>query len=121
MCYVSSYQDEFLEFESQNVPEIKRVPLDQCMLKLLALGVEDPVAFDYMDRPDSVAIRDSLHSLAQLGAIEKEGDGDGYALTNLGNDMSQFPMDPRLSKVRICLMYMTFLQKMKYKLHPISC
>lgn len=80
------------------MPEIKRVPLDQCMLKLLALGVEDPVAFDYMDRPESVAIRDSLDSLVLLGAI-KNGGQDGYALTNLGRDMSQFPMDPRLSKV----------------------
>ena len=84
------------------MPEIKRIPLDQCVLKLLALGVSNPVEFDYMDRPDTEAIRQSLTTLEFLEAVTKREEGeDEYALTNLGRLMSVFPMDPRLSKVSV--------------------
>ena len=82
------------------MPEIKRIPLDQCMLKLLALGVANPIDFDYMDRPEMAAIRQSLAALEFLEALTKRADRDiEYALTDLGKLMSVFPMDPRLSKV----------------------
>ena len=82
------------------MPEIKRIPLDQCMLKLLALGVSNPIDFDYMDRPDTAAIKQSLAALEFLEAVTKRPHHDNeYDLTNLGKRMSVFPMDPRLSKV----------------------
>ena len=73
------------------------------MLKLLALGVSNPIDFDYMDRPDSAAIRQSIAALEFLEAVTKRGEGGNeYALTDLGKLMSVFPMDPRLSKVVLC-------------------
>ena len=74
--------------------------MDQCMLKLLALGVSNPIDFDYMDRPDTAAIKQSLAALEFLEAVTKRPHHDNeYDLTNLGKLMGVFPMDPRLSKV----------------------
>ena len=58
------------------------------------------IDFDYMDRPDTAAIVQSLAALEFLEAVAKRADRDNdYALTNIGKLMSVFPMDPRLSKV----------------------
>ena len=104
MTFLCFSKVDYHNFESQKVPEIKRIPLDQCILKLLALGVSNPVLFDYMDRPDTEAIRQSLNTLEFLEAVTKREEGvDEYALTDLGKLMSVFPMDPRLSKVSVLI------------------
>ncbi len=103
-CYRLYAKADFDGFESQKTPEILRVPLEQCMLRLLALGADDPVNFDYVDRPDPEAITRSMDTLMFLGAVQRRG-GDapaGYALTpKLGRLMSCFQLDPRLSKFLI--------------------
>ena len=36
---------------TNSVPEIQRCSLTTVVLQLLALGVEDPLNFDFMDKP----------------------------------------------------------------------
>ena len=47
-----------------------------------------------MDAPPQDTILNSMYQLWMLGALDNFGD-----LTNVGSKMSQFPMDPSLSKM----------------------
>ncbi|XP_026325030.1 pre-mRNA-splicing factor ATP-dependent RNA helicase PRP16 [Hyposmocoma kahamanoa] len=80
------YQHELL---SATVPEIQRTNLANTVLLLKSLGVEDLLAFHFMDPPPQDTILNSMYQLWILGAL----DGTG-ALTPLGRQMAEFPLDP---------------------------
>ncbi|KAJ8713246.1 hypothetical protein PYW07_013616 [Mythimna separata] len=80
------YQHELL---SSTVPEIQRTNLANTVLLLKSLGVEDLLAFHFMDPPPQDTILNSMYQLWILGAL----DGTG-ALTPLGRQMAEFPLDP---------------------------
>lgn len=64
-------------------------------MQLLALGINCR-KFDFLDRPSDKDIENALKQLHQLGAITKP---NGEELTQLGWNMSKFPLDPRFSKI----------------------
>jgi len=66
------------------------------VLQLKKLGVDDLVHFDFMDPPAPETLMRALELLNYLGALNDEGD-----LTELGSIMSEFPLDPQLSKMLI--------------------
>ncbi|KAL0872222.1 hypothetical protein ABMA27_004619 [Loxostege sticticalis] len=80
------YQHELLP---STVPEIQRTNLANTVLLLKSLGVEDLLAFHFMDPPPQDTILNSMYQLWILGAL----DGTG-ALTPLGRQMAEFPLDP---------------------------
>lgn len=80
------YQQELL---SSTVPEIQRTNLANTVLLLKSLGVEDLLSFHFMDPPPEDTILNSMYQLWILGAL----DGTG-ALTPLGRQMAEFPLDP---------------------------
>ncbi|XP_041987375.1 pre-mRNA-splicing factor ATP-dependent RNA helicase PRP16 isoform X2 [Aricia agestis] len=80
------YQQELLP---ATVPEIQRTNLANTVLLLKSLGVEDLLAFHFMDPPPQDTILNSMYQLWILGAL----DGTG-ALTPLGRQMAEFPLDP---------------------------
>ncbi|KAH9629316.1 hypothetical protein HF086_017691, partial [Spodoptera exigua] len=80
------YQHELL---ASTVPEIQRTNLANTVLLLKSLGVEDLLAFHFMDPPPQDTILNSMYQLWILGAL----DGTG-ALTPLGRQMAEFPLDP---------------------------
>ncbi|XP_045516306.1 pre-mRNA-splicing factor ATP-dependent RNA helicase PRP16 isoform X1 [Pieris brassicae] len=80
------FQHELL---SATVPEIQRTNLANTVLLLKSLGVEDLLAFHFMDPPPQDTILNSMYQLWILGAL----DGTG-ALTPLGRQMAEFPLDP---------------------------
>ncbi|CAD2111971.1 adenosinetriphosphatase [Plasmodium vinckei petteri] len=86
-----AYKNEMAE---TSVPEIQRINLGSIVLLLKALGVNDFLHFDFMDSPSIETLIHSLESLYYLGAL----DDNGY-LTKLGKKMSNFPMEPNLSKI----------------------
>lgn len=63
------------------------------VLQLKRLGIDDLVHFDFMDPPAPETLMRALELLNYLGALDDEGE-----LTNLGNQMSEFPLEPQLSK-----------------------
>ena len=63
------------------------------MLQLKRLGINDLVHFDFMDPPAPETLMRALELLNYLGALSDEGE-----LTPLGEQMSEFPLDPQLSK-----------------------
>lgn len=84
------------EFYIATIPEIQRTNLANTVLLLKSLGVKDLLDFDFMDPPPQDTITTSLFDLWALGALSNLGE-----LTDLGRQMSPFPMDPCLAKLVI--------------------
>lgn len=64
----TSYDDEML---SSTVPEIQRTNLSTVVLLLKTLGVDDLLAFDFMDPPPQDNILNSMYQLWIIGALGK--------------------------------------------------
>ncbi|PWN51326.1 P-loop containing nucleoside triphosphate hydrolase protein [Violaceomyces palustris] len=84
------------ELFANNIPEIQRTNLANTVLLLKSLGVKNLLEFDFMDPPPQDNILNSMYQLWVLGALDNLGD-----LTPLGKKMSEFPMEPSLSKILI--------------------
>ncbi|KAG5458840.1 MAG: hypothetical protein BJ554DRAFT_860, partial [Olpidium bornovanus] len=84
------------ELEENTSPEIQRSNLGNVVLQLKALGINDLVAFDFMDPPPAETLMRALEQLYALGALNDKGE-----LTKLGRRMAEFPLDPPLAKMII--------------------
>merc|ERR1740138_353029 len=82
------------DLQEQTYPEILRSNLSSVVLQLKRLGIDDLVHFDFMDPPAPETLMRALEMLNYLGALDDEG-----RLTDLGAIMSDFPLDPQLSKM----------------------
>jgi pre-mRNA-splicing factor ATP-dependent RNA helicase DHX38/PRP16 len=89
----SCYKNDLL---ATSVPEIQRTNLSNVVLLLKSLGVQDLLKFHFMDPPPQDNILNSMYQLWVLGALDNTG-----ALTTLGRQMVEFPLDPALSKMLI--------------------
>ncbi|KFM66123.1 hypothetical protein X975_02723, partial [Stegodyphus mimosarum] len=76
-----------------NVPEILRVNLGQALLKLMQMGVKNPVQFDFVQSPSEESLKLAMKQLTHLGAVNETD----LSLTALGRQMSYLPVEPRLS------------------------
>jgi ATP-dependent helicase HrpB len=74
-------------------PELHRADLAQTVLELRALGVPDPSAFAWFERPPSQSLDAAQQLLARLGAFDAEG------LSALGRRMAHLPAHPRLGRM----------------------
>jgi pre-mRNA-splicing factor ATP-dependent RNA helicase DHX15/PRP43 len=89
----ASFNDDL---EEDTPPEILRSNMCSVVLELLKIGVTDLAHFDLMDPPAPETLMRALEELHHLGAINAE-----VQLTDVGHKMSQFPVDPQLSKALI--------------------
>lgn len=103
------------------VPEILRSNLLSVALQLLALGIQDLIEFDFINKPSLESLNASLNELELLGAIKPVSQSPSahqntetsippqnkkqrisqhkkYELTEMGKRMVQFPLDPKLSR-----------------------
>ncbi|KAK6921901.1 DEAD-box helicase, OB fold [Dillenia turbinata] len=71
-CFRLYMESEFEKLADSTVPEIKRCNLSNVILQLKALGVDDVIGFDFMERPSRMAIVKSLEELFLLGALTDE-------------------------------------------------
>ncbi|XP_009628219.1 pre-mRNA-splicing factor ATP-dependent RNA helicase DEAH10 isoform X3 [Nicotiana tomentosiformis] len=95
-CY-RLYQESFFEkLTDSTLPEIKRCDLSNVVLQLKALGIDDVINFDFIEKPDRTAIVNSLWSLYLLGAVTEEN-----KLSDVGYQMAKLPLDPVYSKALI--------------------
>jgi pre-mRNA-splicing factor ATP-dependent RNA helicase DHX38/PRP16 len=96
-CYRLFTERQYVsEMLANQVPEIQRTNLGNVVLLLKSLGVENLLAFDFMDPPPQENIMNSMYQLWVLGALDNTG-----ALTPLGRKMVEFPLDPPLAKMLI--------------------
>ncbi|CAG7838316.1 unnamed protein product, partial [Allacma fusca] len=89
-------EDRYKKMPKAPIPEIQRSNLESTILLLAAHGVEDVFSFDFIDPPTRETIEESLIELKDLEAVDHLG-----RLTNLGRQISRFPLEPNLSKVLI--------------------
>jgi pre-mRNA-splicing factor ATP-dependent RNA helicase DHX15/PRP43 len=89
----ATYKNELSETTH---PEILRSNLTSVVLTLRVMGIENLVKFDFMDPPTPETMMRALEVLNYLGALDDEGE-----ITELGRLMSEFPLDPELSKMLI--------------------
>jgi len=80
--------------ESNAEPEILRTNLSSFILMLKALGIHNVLSFDLLNVPPIPSLSQGLETLYALGAIDQETN-----LTKLGLKMSEFPTEPRLSRI----------------------
>lgn len=103
----------YYDMLDNNIPEIQRTNLANVVLLLKSLGFRNTLEFDFMDPPPQSTILSSMYQLWLLEALDDKGD-----LTGMGRDMSQFPLDPSLSKMVLvgdlfgCVMEMVVIVSM---------
>ena len=81
------------DLPESTTPEIQRTNLSGVVLMLKSLGINDLIAFDFMDPPAPDMLIRSLEQLYALGALNDKGE-----LTKIGRQMAEFPTDPMLAK-----------------------
>lgn len=77
----------------QPIPEIQRTNLSNVMLLLKSLKVVNINVFPFLDSPPKDLLNCSLYDLWAIDALDNLGE-----LTDLGQLMTKFPMEPTLSK-----------------------
>jgi len=77
-------------------PEIKRTNLASVILQMLAMRIGDIENFPFVDAPDQRMINDGFKLLQELGAVNQKNQ-----LSDIGNTLSKFPVDPRMSRMLI--------------------
>jgi ATP-dependent RNA helicase DHX8/PRP22 len=87
----SAFEDEMLPTA---IPEIQRSNLCNVALMLKAMGIDDLIGFDFMDKPSIHTLVNALETLWLLDALDENGQ-----LTRLGRRMAEFPMAPEESKM----------------------
>lgn len=89
------YSQEFFEAARLKVsPEILRANLASTILQLKKLGIDDLLHLELMDPPLEETITQAVETLKYFGALNEEG-----SLTELGKLMSEFPLDPQISRM----------------------
>ncbi|KAL3687732.1 hypothetical protein R1sor_014041 [Riccia sorocarpa] len=96
-CFRLYTVETFNKLEESMVPEIKRCNLANVVLQLKALGIDDVLGFDFMDKPSRAAIVKSLEHLYILGALTDEG----KLSDPLGVQMARFPLEPVYAKAML--------------------
>lgn len=92
-CFRLYTQDDFDRMREQSVPEILRIHLGQAMLKLMMLGISEPMDFDFVEAPSRDAIESALSVLKDLDAY------NGNGITELGKQLAKISLEPRIGKV----------------------
>ncbi|XP_045831537.1 probable pre-mRNA-splicing factor ATP-dependent RNA helicase DEAH3 [Trifolium pratense] len=80
----------------ETCPEILRLNLANMILSLWKLDVDDFWSFGYVDFPDVDSLVCAFATLVNLGALDQE-----CKLTNIGEIMSMFPLEPQMSKMLV--------------------
>ena len=81
--------------DERNTPEIQRSDLAEVVLLLHSLGIREAATFDWLDKPDPLAVVRAERLLTMLGALHQTD------LTPIGRQMLRLPMHPRYSRMLI--------------------
>ncbi len=91
-------EDDFESRPEFTLPEIQRTNLASVILQLTSLNLGDVYDFPYLEAPDTGMIRDGYKLLYELGAVTK-AKGDNIKITQVGRQLSNLPIDPRLGRM----------------------
>lgn len=96
-CYKLFTRNAETKMLARPEPEIKRVPLEQLCLAVVAMGIKEVGSFlaSALSPPASMAVDGAMELLKRIGAL------DGDDLTALGRHVSQIPADLRCGKLMV--------------------
>ncbi len=87
-------EDDFLARPQFTEPEIRRTNLAAVILQMLRLNLGAIENFPFLEPPDGRQIKDGVNLLQELGAVNEQ-----RKLMSVGRRMSDFPVDPRFSRM----------------------
>ncbi len=96
-CYRLWTESNHLNRPERNTPEIQRSDLAEVVLLLHSLHIKKAAEFDWLDKPDPLAVERAEKLLRTLGAI----DATTQELTPIGQQMLRLPMHPRYSRMLV--------------------
>ncbi|MFH5229808.1 ATP-dependent RNA helicase HrpA [Antrihabitans spumae] len=96
ICIRLYSEDDFESRPQFTEPEILRTNLAAVILQMTSLGLGEIENFPFLEPPDQRSIRDGVALLEELGAITTTG---GLALTPVGRELAQLPVDPRMARM----------------------
>ncbi|CAD8179386.1 unnamed protein product [Paramecium pentaurelia] len=91
-CYRLYTQQTYERLAKYMLPEILRVNLLSVILQMKAIGIQNVLTFDLIDRPDMELMLANLNQLVKLKALDSE-----FNLTQHGKNMSSLPLEPQFS------------------------
>jgi len=95
-CFRIYTEQDYLQLEQDDLPEILRSDVIEAVLKMKARGVIDVLSFPLMDSPNIVAMEKALLQLHMMGALDDSGN-----LTTAGIKMASYPLPAALGRVLI--------------------
>ncbi|MFC6276443.1 ATP-dependent RNA helicase HrpA [Psittacicella hinzii] len=110
ICIRLYSEEDFANRPEFTDPEIKRTNLSAVILKMLSLNLPNIADFPFLDAPDNSYIRNGLKLLEQLQAIKVTP--QGYAITKIGRQLADLPVDPRLGRMILEASNLGSLQEM---------
>lgn len=99
ICHRMYSEEDFKNFEPFTPAEIHLVPLESLMLHMISLGLTDISNFPFLEKPSAKSIEESLEKLKFCGALAL--DRDGLYLTQLGDALSNLPVDLAIGKMLV--------------------
>jgi HrpA-like RNA helicase len=94
ICFRLYTESSFLELSDSPIAEIRRSDLSSIVIQLFAMGVDNPLKFEFLERPPLQLLQAALQTVFGLGALDDSG-----KLTDDGKTMANFPLGPRMTKV----------------------
>ncbi|MEJ6012465.1 ATP-dependent RNA helicase HrpA [Corynebacterium sp. H127] len=94
-------EEDFLSRPEFTDPEILRTNLASVILRMAALRLGDIADFPFVQHPDHKAIRDGLMLLHELGAISQGEENGAPQLSDIGKQIAQIPVDPRMARMLV--------------------
>jgi len=95
ICIRLYSEDDFDARPEFTDPEILRTNLASVILQMTSLGLGDIAAFPFVEPPDRRQVTAGVQLLQELGALEP----GGGKLTDVGKQLAQLPVDPRLGRM----------------------
>ena len=111
ICVRLYSEEDFNSRRPFTEPEILRTNLASVVLQMAAIGLGEIEDFPFVDPPDQRNVKDGIALLEELGALRRwEATGDrahqpapagpaGWRLTEVGRQLAQVPLDPRLGRM----------------------
>jgi ATP-dependent helicase HrpA len=104
VCVRLFSEEDFDARQPTTEPEIKRANLAEAILRMLALGINHPETFPFLDQPEGRLFNEGFKTLHELGAINHTGK-EKRKLSAMGRTMSQIPLDPRLARMLLAAVH----------------
>ncbi|TRY63932.1 hypothetical protein TCAL_10894 [Tigriopus californicus] len=96
VCFRLFSDAEYKALAPYSTPEIQRVPLDNLILQMIAMGLPDARKFPFIEPPPVESVENSILMLKEQGALNED-----ESLTVSGRMLSNLPVDVTIGKMLI--------------------